>query len=77
MPTVPARNFDRSKKYTGDTLSLLASPQPTKPIRTDVTEVQLKWTPAGMQSCQPCKYTFWWSSPPKTVGKKTAAKAQK
>lgn len=80
MPTVPARNFGRNKKYSGDTLSLLGtSPQPTNAIRTEVAEVQLKWTPSVLQNypaAPPCKYTFWWSSPPKTVGKKSA-KAQK
>ncbi|KAI8123214.1 hypothetical protein CVS40_6042 [Lucilia cuprina] len=80
MPTVPARNFGRNKKYSGDTLSLLGTPQSTNVIRSEVTEVQLKWSTSGMQNCQaappPCKYTFWWSSPPKTVGKKSA-KAQK
>lgn len=93
MPTVPARNFGRNKKYAGDTFTLLGTPQPTNnhhtAIRTEVTEVQLKWTSTtGMQNCQqpttaaptqqsPCKYTFWWSSPPKTVVGKKSAKAQK
>lgn len=75
MPTVPERNFGRNKKYTADTLSLLGTPQPTNANRSEVTEVQLKWTSSGMPNCQaapPCKYTFWWSSPPKTVGKKSA-----
>lgn len=76
MPTVPTRNFNRNKKYPGDAVTLLGTPQTTA-NRTEVTEVQLKWT-SGMQSCPapPCKYTFWWSSPPKAVGKKSA-KAQK
>lgn len=81
MPTIPTRNVGRTKKYSGDgLLSLLGGTQPqsdSPPMRNEISEVQLKWSP-GKQGCPapPCKYTFWWSSQPKTVARKSAKSLQ-
>lgn len=79
MPTIPTRTFGRHKKYSGDGLSLLGTQPESPPTRNEITEVQLKWSPGIQQqgcTAPPCKYTFWWSSQPKTMVKKSA-KAQK
>ena len=75
MPTIGTRNFGRNKKYPDDALELLGSPKTTA-ARTDVTDVQLKWTSNMGCPAPPCKYTFWWSTQPKTFGRKNA-KTQK
>ncbi|XP_061398904.1 uncharacterized protein LOC133334606 [Musca vetustissima] len=79
MPTIPPRNVGRSKKYSGDALLSLLGTQPpdSPPSRNDIAEVQLKWSP-GKPGCPapPCKYTFWWSSQPKTVARKSAKSQQ-
>lgn len=79
MPTIPTRHFRRVKGGTdaddarvANILGLEAT-SPKTPLRTEVREMELTWS-AGMQCCPapPCKYSFWWSSPPKPMGKKTS-----
>lgn len=75
MPTISTRNFGRNKKHPDETFTLLGSPKPTG-TQPEVAEVQLKWSSSMGCPAPPCKYTFWWSTPPKTVGRKSA-KTQK